>query len=123
MGEAREKARIAKARHFSHQLQYALGAYAIGVWRLEGGTANDESGYNQNLTIINSAQIDSLSGLGDALYFNGSDAYLEYGDNEVLNPEYITFELWAKSDIPGQDYSVNGYILNRYSIRLSNSIS
>jgi prepilin-type N-terminal cleavage/methylation domain-containing protein len=93
---ARKKARVAKGLQFYHNVDHALGAYAVAVWRFDrigGGIAPDTSGYGNHCT-INGAN-PSKGILEGGLYFDGDD-YLDCGSNQILYPPEFTFTAWIK---------------------------
>lgn len=104
MGGAREKAGTAKALHFSHSIQNALGDYAVGVWRFDDQGSNptkDESGYG-NDGILNGANYvsDTPSDDGWALDFNND--YVDCGNKSSLSlTKDITIEAWVKPNASG----------------------
>jgi prepilin-type N-terminal cleavage/methylation domain-containing protein len=110
---ADEQGRIAKGLYFSQHLQNSLGSYAAGIWNFDegsGSTANDTSGWENNGTLVNSptwrcASTDTSytpSSQGCSLEFNGSNQYVNAGNDASLNiTSAITMEAWVKKP----DYS------------------
>ena len=99
----RSKANIARGLQFSQSIHHALGAYAVGVWSFNEGsgtTAYDASGYGNNGTLTNGPVwkcVDTPSGSGCALQFDGVNDYVDCGNNASLNPTTaITMEAWVK---------------------------
>ena len=100
----REKATIARGLQFSHSINNALGAYAVGIWSFDDSIsdnyANDTSGRgnNGNLTGHSPSQVDGI--IGKALNFNGSDQYVEIPTSlNLSNTENITEEFWFQADV------------------------
>jgi prepilin-type N-terminal cleavage/methylation domain-containing protein len=118
----REQGRIAKGLYFSQHLHNSLGSYAAGIWNFDDGsgtTANDTSGWENNGTLVNTpvwrcASTDTNytpSGQGCSLEFNGSNQYIDIGDEISLKSmgSAVTVEAWAKYNAyggGGQSYSV-----------------
>ena len=98
----RDKAKLAKAKQFSANINHALGAYAVGIWRFEEGsgtTLHDESGFNNNGTFSgNPAPVfpDGIYSGTTALEFDGVNDYVNCGNNSTLNVSEITIEAWVK---------------------------
>ena len=109
----RQKARIARGLQFSQSLHHALGAYAVGVWRLDEGsgtTAYDSSGYKNEGTLYNFNSPygwtdDTPSGQGYALSFDGVDDYVEVLNITDMLGLSQTISFWYKID-----FSVDGPI-------------
>jgi prepilin-type N-terminal cleavage/methylation domain-containing protein len=105
---ALDSAKIAKGLQFSQHLQNSLGAYAVGIWKFDEGTgttANDTSGWENHGTLVNGpvwrcASVDpsyTPSGQGCSLEFNGSNQYVNAGNDISFNiVEEITIEAWVK---------------------------
>ena len=98
---SRDKARLAKVKQFSSQVNHALGAYAVGIWRFEEGEGidiHDESGYGNHGTFHgNPTPVfpDGVYSGTTALQFDGVDDYVEIADDESLNiTDEITIEAW-----------------------------
>jgi prepilin-type N-terminal cleavage/methylation domain-containing protein len=118
----REQGRIAKGLYFSQHLHNSLGSYAVGIWKFdegEGSTAADTSGWENNGTLVNAptwrcASTDTSytpSAQGCSLEFNGSNQYIDIGDEVSLKNlgSAVTVEAWAKYNAyggGGQSYSV-----------------
>ena len=109
---SRDKARLATAQQFDAQVSHALGAYAVGIWRFEGGagtTAYDESGFGNDGTLGNGACAPGngscpswATGQGvysgtNALSFDGDD-YVSVPHNSSLNiTNALTIEAWVRT--------------------------
>jgi prepilin-type N-terminal cleavage/methylation domain-containing protein len=103
-----EQGRIARGLYFSQHLQNSLGAYAIGIWRMNegsGSTVNDTSGWGNNGTATGSptwrCAIDDKnytpSEKGCSLQFNTSSQYINFGSKESFNiRDKITLAAWIK---------------------------
>ena len=105
----------------------------VGVWHLDEGSgsiAYDETGNNNDGTLYNGTQVSSQEPTWassckseNCLVFDGSNDYVDYGNNQSLNPtNEITVETWVKwanfySDTAGHamisksNYGTNGYML------------
>jgi len=73
----RGQARLATAQQFHGQIIHALGAYAVGIWRLEEstGSALDTSGYGNNGTVIGVTRVANCNtGLGGCFEFDAGDS-------------------------------------------------
>jgi len=97
----REKARVASGQQFSQSINNALGAYAIGVWNFDRyqNPITDVSGFGNNCTIANypNGAAESEGVIRKAINFDGTDDYLDCGNNESLNASTeITVEAWVK---------------------------
>jgi len=110
---SRDKARLAKVKQFSSQVNHALGAYAVGIWRFEEGEGidiHDESGYGNHGTFHgNPTPVfpDGVYSGTTALQFDGVDDYVDCGNDESLDiTDEITVSAWVK-----QSGSNNGYIV------------
>jgi len=73
----------------------------VGYWRFEEGvgtTVKDSSGYGNNGILENSDGDEWVEGrFGQALEFDGSDDYVDCGNDSSLNtPDAITIEAWIK---------------------------
>jgi prepilin-type N-terminal cleavage/methylation domain-containing protein len=92
---AREKGNIAAGQKFSSSLHHVIGDELVGEWTFNQDTADDSSGWGNNATINGASFVDGV--MGRAMIFDGSNDYLDCGDNENLNPtDKITFEVWIK---------------------------
>ena len=101
---SRDKARLAKVKQFSSQVNHALGAYAVGIWRFEEGEGidiHDESGYGNHGTFHgNPTPVfpDGVYSGTTALQFDGVDDYVDCGNDESLNiTDEITISAWIYS--------------------------
>ncbi|MFC1789723.1 LamG-like jellyroll fold domain-containing protein [Patescibacteria group bacterium] len=101
---ARDRASLANAVSFSGQVYRSLGAYAVGTWDFNDGTAIDMSGNGNDGTIYNAVSVDSLeySGgtFGKALSFDGSGDYvnLSSGNKLDMGINDRTYEAWFKTE-------------------------
>ncbi len=107
IGDAREKARIAKTLSFSSSVAHALGADAVVTYAFDDDTAKDSSSFNNNGTLVNGmVPVDSLSQLKRAMSFDGVNDYINGGNGASLNiTNAITVETWIK--FQGLDYTGN----------------
>jgi prepilin-type N-terminal cleavage/methylation domain-containing protein len=128
--------RIAKNLQFSKHLENSLGDYLVGRWNLDEGIDNtcsdgkdacDSSGWNNNGTFVNSpvwkcANIDkdyAPSGNGCSLELNGSNQYVDCGNNSSLNiTNVITVEAWVKPAVSPQNLLAGIYAGN-YQAKLT----
>jgi hypothetical protein len=73
----------------------------VGWWKLDeasGTTARDSSGFGNNGT-LNNGPTWVTGRIGDALDFDGTDDYVDCGDDESLNiTGNITLSLWVNTD-------------------------
>jgi len=74
----------------------------VGLWHFDEGvgtTASDSSGKGNHGTVYSASWVESQSGFGKALSFDGTNSYVRVGHNTELNPtSAITVECWAKLD-------------------------
>ena len=103
MGNFNESARIAKILQWSSSIHHLLGANCVGNWNFNegtGDTVNDASGNGNNGNLKPSYPGDSpvwaqSDVSGNALYFDGSNDYVDCGSNASLSPSNeITVEAW-----------------------------
>jgi prepilin-type N-terminal cleavage/methylation domain-containing protein len=115
---SRDKARLAKAQNFDAQISHALGAYAVGIWRFEEGTGidiHDESGFGNDGTFVGNPSPtfpDSEVYVGTkALYFDGTDDYVNCGNNSSLNLAGgdFTAEAWINLAVIGRSHVIMRY--------------
>jgi len=101
---ARQKAKIAKILTWSKSIHSRLGANIVGEWKFEEVSATDgttiiDSSGNGNNGILHTGDGEnkSQSGVvGNALYFDGVDDYVDCGSDESLNiTDEITIEAWV----------------------------
>ncbi|MBI5134100.1 MAG: LamG domain-containing protein [Candidatus Taylorbacteria bacterium] len=91
LNAAREKGRRGAIRQFSSTLDHALGASYAGVWDFDecsGPTTSDRSGSGTSGTLIGGLawSVDTVSGTGCSLLFDGVDDWL----NNVAQPVFPT---------------------------------
>ena len=105
LGDATDSAKIAKTLSWSSGVNHRLGAYAVGIWNFNGDsptTVYDSSGCNNNGTINGGAlRVDETPNnvLGKALYFDGSNDYVDCGTNLGLSGDFNgTIEAWFKAN-------------------------
>jgi len=125
----RGKARIANGLQFSHTIQNALGANAVGLWGFNEGagtTVFDSSGYGNNGSINGGASY-TAGILGYALSFDGVDDYADVGTPVSFGGIlYPTFEAWvypltSSVSIMLQDKDSAGYRM-RLAINSNNKV-
>lgn len=106
----RQKAPLAAGKQFDSQLRSTLGAYAVGVWRLEEGSgdgATDESGHSQNGNLGGSqacpggaacpawrTALECGLDFGSCLSFDGTDDYVDFTGAPNLDITTATISLW-----------------------------
>ncbi len=109
LNNARDRAKIARAKTFSHNIQSGLGDELVGMWRLDetsGAVASDTSGYENHGTLVNmDSTTDWVEGMiRNGLEFDGVDDYVEIPDSVNLDmTESFTAEGWFKINGPGDD--------------------
>lgn len=69
---------------------------AVSWWRLEGN-ANDEIGNNHG-TLQGGVDCSINGKFGKACSFDGSNDYLDCGNDDSLNVDYVTVTMWFKAD-------------------------
>lgn len=83
----RERARISKGLSFSHSVNNALGAYAVGIWSFDkinpDNTITDASNYNNHCIINGSVEDEGI--MRKALNFDGVDDYLNCENQSYLS--------------------------------------
>ena len=101
-GGQKDKARLAKAQQFDAQINHALGAYAVGIWRFEEGSGTnlyDASGFDNDGMFIGNPAPEFPNGvyLGTtALEFDGNDDYVSVPDDNSLDiTDAITLTAWV----------------------------
>ena len=111
LGSARNKARIAAGLQFSANIHHSLGAYAVGIWEFDDGTARDSSSHNNdgviNGAVSRCASVDkeyTPSGNGCSLEFDGSNDYVIVNNNFVISPTSLTISAWFKKTGEGSNY-------------------
>jgi prepilin-type N-terminal cleavage/methylation domain-containing protein len=112
-GNAREKARLAKALSFAAQFVRIAGDNMVGRWEFDdcsGATASDSSGFvhNGSLTAGPTWSTDTPSGTGCSLSFTGAN-YVLVADNDALDigTGSATRALWFKTSV------INGNIFRK----------
>ncbi len=86
---AREKAKITAGLQFEAQVYHALGAYVVGIWDFDDGTAKDSSGNENDGTVVGAewkCDDDTPSGQGCSLEFNGA------GDKVQISSASFAFD-------------------------------
>lgn len=102
------KARISKSLEFSHNIQNAIDAEAVGIWNFDEGAGNvavDGSGFGNTAVIYGASFTDETPhkavGSGGGRYslnFDGS-SYVDAGNGAILNIKpAITIEAWVKNE-------------------------
>lgn len=104
LNTARDKGRIATAKHAAISMDNAEGDYMVGGWdfsECSGTTAYDRSGWSDNATLINSPtwSTDTPYGTGCSLAFNGSTQYASLPNGSALGITGAPFTIsaWIKS--------------------------
>lgn len=101
---AREKSRMSNAKMFEANHVGVLRNYLVAEWKFDecsGSTANDSSGSDVHLTLVNSPiwSTNTPTKTGCALDFNGSTQYAYATDNPALDLD--------------DNYTVSAWIYNR----------
>lgn len=113
------KAQIAKGLQFSQSLHNSLGAYAVGVWGLDGNVL-DSSGFKMDGTISGNISWADDGIVNQAAQFNGGRIYV----NELTSiPEDMSFSGWFRKNTDswdsiaflGKRSSTTGWMLYRNS--------
>ncbi len=102
LNTVRDRAKIARAKTFAHNIQSGLGDELVGMWRLDdiyddGGTfkTKDTSGYENHGTLVNMDNSNLIDGIiRKGLEFDGVNELVGCGNNISLKPEKITIEFW-----------------------------
>jgi glutamyl-tRNA synthetase len=104
VGDAIERARIARSQAFSHAIEMSIGMYQVGKWTFQaefpgpGGTriVHDLSNQNNHGTMHNFPTTPFVPGvIGNALSFDGVDDVVSVPDSSVLDvTTEATFEAW-----------------------------
>lgn len=78
-----------------------------------GGETEDISGNENTGTLVGEAKWTKDGKYGNAIEFNGGDAYVDLGNGDSLNiiGDQITLEAWIKADTEFSDYEV---IVSKY---------
>ncbi len=109
LNNAREKAKIAKAKVFSHNIQSGLGDELVGMWGLDdvydsGGEiykTKDGSGSENEGTLVNMDNTNLVEGIiRNGLEFEGPNEYVRISNNPKLNfgtSDDFTVEAWIKT--------------------------
>lgn len=79
--QARQRAVLASAQQFDASVRHAIGDRLVGSWNFNesgGNTAFDDSGNNLNGTVAAGASyaIPGVDGTGSAIFFSGSNSYV-----------------------------------------------
>jgi prepilin-type N-terminal cleavage/methylation domain-containing protein len=130
----REKAKIARGLNFSHSIQNALGAYAVGIWSFDedaddtcpdGKDICDLSGQENNGTLVGNpvwrCAEDNMeytpSGKGCSLELDGAGDYVDCGNGaslqNVFKTSSFTIESWV--NIKGFTPSNGSEIVQKYN--------
>jgi prepilin-type N-terminal cleavage/methylation domain-containing protein len=119
-----EQANIAKTLVWARGLQSLLGVEAVGIWNLDESpavhedTIYDMSGWGNNGIFYTNDGVSDKSVLGvvdEALFFDGTDDYVNCGNSEVLKSANGTAALWAKAEVLQEDK----YVLSKASVAWS----
>ena len=102
LGGARDKARIAAGLSFASSVHHALGAYAVGIWDFDdqADPTRDDSGNGNTGDLVDGPIFrctadDTPSGKGCALYFDGINDYVNFGNSSLFNStDQFTISLW-----------------------------
>jgi prepilin-type N-terminal cleavage/methylation domain-containing protein len=105
---ARDRAQIAKTLLYSSEIYHSLGADIAANWNFDEGsgtTVLDSSGYNHNGTIsgavytTDTPQKAAGQGAGKyALSFDGTNDYVDFGNQLNLGSGDFTIEAWVKGN-------------------------
>ena len=93
-----ERAELSNAMQWASGVKSALGAYAVGIWRLDsvnGGITPDGSGNGNNGTVVGATLVEGL--ISNALDFDGND-YVSHTTTGI-DPRNGTLEAWVKPDV------------------------
>ena len=92
---------------FSVAADYTQPSGLAGYWNFDqgsGATAYDSSGNNNHGTIYGTSWFWTNGKVNGALYFDGSDDYVDCGNRETLDPtQEATIEAWVNFDILPSD--------------------
>ncbi len=119
LNNARERAKIARAKTFSHNIQSGLGDELVGMWRLDetsGAIASDTSGNDKHGTLVNmDPNTDWVDGIiRNGLQFDGDGDYVTVGGSSILGqPGEKTVELWFNGHINPASPNTYTYLLSR----------
>lgn len=94
----REKARITAGLQFESSVHSGIGAYILGEWTFDDGTAVDTSGRNHNGTVTGTTPI--AGQVRGALSFNGTSDIINVGNIGAFPPQG-TISYWMNSRDPG----------------------
>jgi len=95
-----DKAKLANAKRFSQSVRSSVGAYVVGAWtfdNIQGTTAYDDSGNNNNGIIYGATAVAGV--MGQALSFDGND-YVRVNNLKVSQNigDYTTVAFWMYWD-------------------------
>ena len=109
MSGATESARIAKLKVYSNSVRDILGANLISEWNFdelsaatEGASIKDSWGGNTGTLYTGTDGLNKFKAgtecvSGNCLYFDGSNDYINCGNNVSLGSNSFTFSVWAKT--------------------------
>ncbi len=135
LNNARDRAKIARAKTFAHNIQSGLGDELVGMWRLDdvytpdlGITflTRDTSGSGNEGTLVNMNNSNLVDGaIRKGLLFNGTNEEISVVDSSILSqPGEKTVELWFNGHINEVQYAYayllnkGPYNINRYGIQI-----
>jgi prepilin-type N-terminal cleavage/methylation domain-containing protein len=110
ISDARNKARLAANKRFEQSIRSSISDCSVAFYNFEGSsnsTVREAGGTGPDGTINgNPSRVDSISGLGKAMEFDGSDDFIETSMKpssiEVLGSSDLTIADWV------QPYTFNG---------------
>jgi prepilin-type N-terminal cleavage/methylation domain-containing protein len=133
LNSAREKARIAAGRQFETNVYHVAADQAASLWDFDEGSGNsavDRSGNGNNGTLMNMTlpaawSIDTYSGRGYSLFFDGVNDYIEVAHSSTLIPtSAISFGAWFKpSQITSSQQIISKTQSGGYSLGLNTGAS
>ncbi len=128
LNNTRDRAKIARAKTFAHNIQSGLGDELVGMWRLDetsGAVASDDSGYENHGTLVNMEDpADWVDGvIRNGLEFDGDNEYVNIGDTSSLKFNgSFTVEAWFNPNIWNDGINENKTIANKYAYNGGNTI-